>query len=268
MTTPDIGIQTNFINKTNMPPLDADGFYYVRYRVKTLDGATTTQWSPLHKISKETITYRFGGGGNYEVISEAKSHGKSIDFSWLVRHKTTKVVGPPEEVKDLPLDVYVRWGGKIVSFSYAGTVCTISLNFDHKFVADQDIYVSLPGGGDSLSSKFTVKEIIDARTITVETVGAYTGFIDVDNLLFGSWIHSRMTYDSSLSLTIPNNFETLMENVGTEMAPEYALQTRYSQFLVHLASTSKTKTENDSNTRILFTTPSSTAASYDSGSIV
>lgn len=262
MTTPDIGIQTNFINKVNMPPLDADGFYYVRYRIKTLDGATTTQWSPLHKISKEQLRVY----DPYSVISEAKSHGKSIDFSWSVKDTRTGLI--PEEIKDLPIDVYVRWGGKIESVSSAGTIYTISFNFDHDLSVDQEVYVTVPQGGDSMSSKYRVHSIIDQRTIAIETVGLYTGFIEVGNLVFESWTHSRMTYDNSLSVTIPDRFQTLMENIGTELAPEYVLQTRYSQFLVILATTAKTKKETDYGTRIVFTAPSSTAASYDAGGVL
>ncbi len=103
MTTPDPGIQKSFISKQNLPLLDSSSRYLLRYRVKTLDGALATAWSPVYKVSKPSIESLFTVGGYSVSQKEMKSHGKSFDVSWKI------LPSVPEQISGLPLDVYVKW---------------------------------------------------------------------------------------------------------------------------------------------------------------
>jgi hypothetical protein len=118
MTTPDIGVQKITVQKQNLPSLDSDNKYLVRYRVKTKDGIATTAWSPVHRATKPSIE-----GLTYNVDEkEIKSHGKSFDISWKI------LPSVPEQILGLPLDVYARWDASD-SWVYVATTTSNSLSF-------------------------------------------------------------------------------------------------------------------------------------------
>lgn len=107
MTTPDIDIQKNIVQKPNLPYLDSDNNYLVRYRVKTQDGNSSTVWSPVFRIKKQSVEPLFAVGAT-SVFVETKSHGQSFDVSWSFSPSI------PEQIFGLMLDVYVKWNGETV----------------------------------------------------------------------------------------------------------------------------------------------------------
>lgn len=117
MTDPDIGIQLNTVQKSNLPYLDSSNRYLVRYRVKTADGTLTTSWSPVYRIYKQPLVNL-----TYNVDQkEIKSHGKSFDVSWKIMPEV------PEQIKGLPLDVYVKWDNE-ASWNFVTTITSNSFS--------------------------------------------------------------------------------------------------------------------------------------------
>lgn len=117
MTTPDIGIQKNVILKQDLPYLDSDERYFVRYRIKSKNGNSTTAWSPLYRITKQsmaTLTYNTDD-------REIKSHGKSFDVSWKFSPSI------PTQIDGIPLDVYVKWDNE-ESWNFVTTTSTNSFS--------------------------------------------------------------------------------------------------------------------------------------------
>lgn len=118
MPTPDVGVQKITVQKGNLPSLDSNSQYLVRYRVKTSDGIATTAWSPVYRITKPSIESL-----TYDVDErEIKSHGKSFDVSWKILPQV------PEQILGLPLDVYARWD-ETTEWVYIATTTSNSLSF-------------------------------------------------------------------------------------------------------------------------------------------
>jgi hypothetical protein len=118
MTTPDIGVQKITVQKQNLPSLDSDNKYLVRYRIKSNDGIATTAWSTVHRATKPSIQDL-----TYDVDEkEIKSHGKSFDMSWKILPTT------PEQIRGIPLDVYAKWGSS-TEWTYISTTTSNSLSF-------------------------------------------------------------------------------------------------------------------------------------------
>lgn len=115
--TPDNGIQINTVQKTNLPYLDSENRYLVRYRIRTSDGNLSTAWSTVHRITKASISTTMGATTK---DIEIKSHGKSFDASW-------KLNPVPEQVKDLPVDIYVKWDSE-ESWRFVTTTSTNSFS--------------------------------------------------------------------------------------------------------------------------------------------
>ena len=157
MTTPDIGVQKITVQKTNLPSLDSNNQYLVRYRVKTKDGIASTAWSPVHRATRpsiETLTYNVNE-------KEIKSHGKSFDVSW-------KILPPvPEQILGLPLDVYARWD-ETAEWVYIATTSSNSLSFPIP-----SAYQSTP------TSSHTVDLMVHLSTFKKDRLNT-----DVDTLLF------------------------------------------------------------------------------------
>lgn len=115
MTTPDSGIQKNTILKSDLPALDSNRKYFIRYRIKSKNGLATTAWSPIYRPQKPSVQSLFDNSntpaaGTYNTLEkEVKSHGKSFDVSWKIKNNDTGAVEVPEQIKDLALDVYVKW---------------------------------------------------------------------------------------------------------------------------------------------------------------
>ena len=116
MTNPDVGIQTNTVQRTSLPYLDSSNRYLVRYRIRTADGNLSTAWSTVHRITKPSIADL-----TYTVEKEIKSHGKSFDVSWKL------LPSVPDQIKDLPLDVYVKWDSE-TTWNFVTTTTTNSFS--------------------------------------------------------------------------------------------------------------------------------------------
>lgn len=114
--SPDLGIQVNPVQKTNLPYLDSNNQYLVRYRVRTSDGNLSTSWSTVHRIEKPSIEPL-----TFTVEKEIKSHGKSFDVSWKL------LPSVPEQIKDLPVDVYVKWDSS-TTWNFITTTSTNSFS--------------------------------------------------------------------------------------------------------------------------------------------
>ncbi len=103
MSTPDVGIQKSTILKQDLPLLDSERKYFLRYRVRSKNGSATTAWSPVYRITKPSIESLFTTGGYSVSQKEFKSHGKSFDVSWKISPSI------PEQINGLPFDVYIKW---------------------------------------------------------------------------------------------------------------------------------------------------------------
>lgn len=117
MPSPDTGIQKNVILKKELPLLDSDERYFVRYRIKSKNGNATTAWSPLYRITKQSMTTLTYNTNDREI----KSHGKSFDVSW----KFSPAI--PEQIDGLLLDVYVKWNNE-TSWNFVTTTSTNSFS--------------------------------------------------------------------------------------------------------------------------------------------
>lgn len=266
MSTPDLNIQTHNVQKDSLPLLDSENSYVLRYRIKTLDGSASTSWSPVYKAKKESIERFFGAGGTHAADVEAKSHGQSFDVSWRIHNADTDLSETPEQVDGLPLDAYVRWGGKIVSFTPAGSIYTITVNYDHNFVIGQT--VTAEGTSEDYQQNYTVTSTPSARTFTIDTTGlptTYTigldtlDFIDEGNRLWSKWEFVATTVANSFSVPIPISHQTIVE-AGD-------LQVRYAEFMVHLATFEKNRQETDPATLIFYSDSVSTGAVYNAGTV-
>ena len=267
MNTPDLNIQTHNVQKDSLPLLDSENSYVLRYRVKTLDGSASTSWSPVYRAKKESVERFFGPGGTHRADVEAKSHGQSFDVSWRIHNDTTDLSETPEQVDGLPLDAYVRWGGEIVSFSPAGAVYTITVNYDHNFFVGQTI--TIEGVSEDYQQNYTVQSVTGLRTFTIDTTGLPTtyvlgldtlDFIEIGNRLWSRWEFVATTVANSFSVPIPAHHQTKVESG--------VLQRRYAEFMVHLATFEKNRQETDPATLIFYSDSVSTGAAYDAGSII
>lgn len=259
MSTPDLNIQTHNVQKSQLPLLNSDNEYVVRYRIKTLDGATTTSWSPVYRAKKDSIESFFNPTtGTHRADVTAKSHGESFDVSWRIHNATTDLSEIPEQVDGLPLDAYVRWGGKITSVSNIGTIYTISVNYDHNFFIGQTI--TAEGTTEDQQQNYTVLEIVDTRSFTIQTLGLSTTYLQSDNRLWSKWEFVTTTSSNSFSLPIPLAHQAQIEN-GVR-------QERYAEFMVHLATFIKDRQEVTAETLVFYSDSVDTRATYDAGSIV
>ncbi len=259
MTSPDSGIQKNVVAKTHLPLLDSSARYLVRYRVKTADGIAATAWSPIYKATKDSISPIFDEetGTHHALEREIKSHGKSFDVSWKFTNKVTELTETPEQINNLPLDAYSRWGGTILDVATSGTIHTITVDYDHHFYAGQTVTAELVVGGMGVEDSqvnYIVKDIIDNFTFTVDS--ATTTYLSIGNRLWSKWEFVTTTSTNSFSVPIPAHHQSTIYN------------TYYAEFMVHLATVLKDRQETTPNTLIFYTESVSTRAKYDAGSIV
>lgn len=169
MTSPDIGIQINTVQRPNLPYLDSDNRYLVRYRIRTSDGNLSTAWSTVHRITKPSVDLL-----TYTVEKEIKSHGKSFDVSWKL------LPSVPEQIKDLPLDVYVKWDSE-ESWNFVTTTSTNSFS-----VPIPEAYQS------TVTDPHTASFMVHLATFIKDRVSS-----NLDTLIFvESGISTRAVYDA------------------------------------------------------------------------
>jgi hypothetical protein len=254
MTTPDIGVQKITVQKQNLPSLDSDNRYLVRYRVKAKDGTATTAWSTVRRATKQSIEPIFNPttGTHNADEREIKSHGKSFDVSWKIKRTSTDLAEVPEQISGLASDAYVRWGGRIVSASISSGVATIEVDYAHHFYVGQS--VTAEGTTEDEQTTYRVKDITDEHTFTVET--SSLGYLVIGNRLWSRWEYVTTTSSNSFSVPIPEHHRSTQAN------------TYYAEFMVHLATFAKDRIETYPETLIFYSESVSTRANYDSGSIV
>lgn len=251
----DSGIQINNIQKSNLPLLDSENRYLLRYRIKNLDGTSTTAWSPVYRVTKPSIDPIFNKTtGTHMAEVEAKSHGKSFDVSWKITNKITQLTEIPEQIVGLPLDAYVRWGGLITDVSYIGTVYTITVNYKHNFIVGQ--VITAEGTTEDEQQNYTVLAIVDDYSFTIQTTGMSTTYLEIGNRLWSKWEYVTTTTANSFSVPIPEHHQSL------------PTVDKYAEFMVHLATFVKDRQETLSSTMIFYTDSVSTRATYDAGSIL
>jgi hypothetical protein len=254
MTTPDIGVQKITVQKQSLPSLDSNNKYLVRYRIKAKDGIATTAWSPVYRVTKQSIEPIFNPttGTHNANEREIKSHGKSFDVSWKIKKTSTDLAEIPEQISGLSTDAYVRWGGKIVSASISSGIATIEVDYLHHFYKGQS--VTAEGLTEDDQTTYTVKDIIDGYTLTVET--SSLGYLAVGNRLWSRWEYVTTTSSNSFSVPIPEHHRSTQA------------KTYYAEFMVHLSTFAKDRNDDSPETLIFYSESVSTMANYDSGSIV
>jgi hypothetical protein len=258
MTTPDINIQKIPVQKESLPYLDSDNNYLVRYRIRTEDGNSSTSWSPVYKAKKQSIDKFFNPttGTHNANEREIKSHGKSIDVSWKI--KNGDLVSIPEQIDGLPLDAYVRWGGKIVAYTSSGDTRTITVNYDHNFYVGQ--VITAEGATEDQQTNYTVTYIHPTNPRQFQVVTSTPTNIAVGNRLWSRWEFIATITGNSFSVPIPDSHQSRVES-GVPME-------RYAEFMVHLATFKKDRQETTPETLIFYSESISTKAQYDAGSIV
>lgn len=273
---PDSGVQKNVILKQDLPMLDSNRKYFVRYRVKTKDGSVSSAWSPVYQPIKPSIEGLFNPntGTHNADEREIKSHGKSFDVSWKIKNTITDLIEIPEQIKDLPLDAYVRWGGLIsnVSPNPAGNsstfvqdpnnsnnyLWTVSLNYVHNFYVGQ--VITAEGTTQDNQINYTVNSIVSQQVFTVslpKTVAPT--YLAANNRLWSRWEYISTITGNSFSVPIPLTHQTTISTLSSN-------NTKYAEFMVHLATVTKDRQETDPETLIFYTESVSTAGIYDSGS--
>jgi hypothetical protein len=250
--TPDIGIQKSIVLKKDLPLLDSDRKYFLRYRIKSKNGIATTAWSSIYRIVKPSIADLFNPTtGLYNADErEIKSHGKSFDVSWKIKNQDD-LVEIPEQIKDLPLDAYVRWGGRITGYTSSGDTRTVTVNYDHHFYVGQTI--TAEGATEDQQTNYTVSEIVSARVFKV--VSSTDTNLAIGNRLWSLWEYISTITGNSFSVPIPEHHQST------------ATEIRYAEFMVHLATVAKDRQETLSDTLIFYTESVSTRANYDGGSL-
>jgi hypothetical protein len=258
MTSPDVGIQVNSIPKTSLPYLDSDNQYLIRYRVKTSDGNLSTVWSPVYKVKKQSIEEFFNPdtGTHNANEREIKSHGKSIDVSWKIKSGDT--VSIPEQINGLPLDAYVRWGGKITAYTSSGNTRTITVNYDHHFYVGQTVTVE--GATEDQQTNYIVTYIHPTNPRQFQVVTSTPTNIAIGNRLWSRWEFIATITGNSFSVPIPDHHQSRVES-GVPME-------RYAEFMVHLSTFEKDRQETTPETLIFYSESISTKAQYDAGSIL
>ena len=264
---PDEGIQKVTVSKTELPKITKDGKYYVRYRIVSDDGNKTSSWSPKYAIQKDpvsstdptdyTILNPEGTTpAKYEVVSLAKSHGKTFDVSWKINNVETDLIEIPKPIEGISYDSYVRWGGKITAISSVGSTRTISLNFEHKTSVGEIIVIEDDLVEDDKTS-YTVTNITFAPADTQKLdIVAATFPYAVGDYLWTPWELVTTTQGNSFSVPIPASHEST------------ATIQRYAEFMVHISTTTKDVDEFNNQTLLFYTSATSTKAIYDSTSIV
>lgn len=119
--TPDTDVQKVFVPKDILPAITPELTYAIRYRVVSDNGVQVSDWSPKHLATKfpvyssntstKTILNPTGTSpAKYSVSVVTKSHSESFDVSWKIVKSADGLAETPEQLVDINLDCYVRWG--------------------------------------------------------------------------------------------------------------------------------------------------------------
>jgi hypothetical protein len=108
----------------DQPYMTDDGKYYLRYRVVSESGISTSEWSPVAVLVGRPILDIIGT----EVSITISSDDFSMNVNWDI----------PDTLKNTTFDGYARWDGKIVSvvdsLVNSQAAKTIEVEYDHNLV--------------------------------------------------------------------------------------------------------------------------------------
>lgn len=164
MATPDAGIKKAIIQQADFPPLSQNGNYYIRYRVLTQDGVSSSAWSQVYSLTPDSVQTVISNKSQ-SVIPIYKSDGYVVTISWNI----------PSSVVNEDFDVFVNWSttsdfsSGTTGWLYKGT--TVSNNYQFQIPSTPTDYRHLPG----TSAKYVrvwVQQAIKSSTSTPTTVAS------------------------------------------------------------------------------------------------
>lgn len=106
MTTADSGIQKAIIKKENLPTLNANNGYSIRYRIVDEDGSRTSHWSQKYFLISNTVE-------KVQATIVVDSANSIITIYW----------DSPLDKTIKNFDIYVKWSNSL-TWQYYSTVAT------------------------------------------------------------------------------------------------------------------------------------------------
>jgi hypothetical protein len=158
MSMTDQNTKNVLITPNNLPMINSDGTYILRYRITSLNGTSVSPWSKRYTITPNLIP-----GGINSIILNSSSNGTAVSLSWTAPNNL-----------NMAYDVFVKWSNDNITYGDYQYYSTVTSN---------SCYVQIPNSGTNNAPKYlavyiqfaTLNKILNYFNIASATIANVAG---------------------------------------------------------------------------------------------